>query len=275
MPDPAFTFERAKQFALEHRIRISAGTAVLAAVLILSTPDASTPWFVFLLPIVIGALIPLLSHEGTTLEINGWREFYAQQLAVAEERGGNIARYFLRPLFTGSLKLYESTEGLADQNVRAGVRLAFLALFWTVMVTGFVLVMWVIVAFMILVAAIAIASWFMSDGRRGSSREEGPSRRPDIWNRPIRRPGFFSKDIVHVDEKGGMHRPQGLTGTKVGRIDEEGKVYDASFIEQRLGRIDDDGVVYEGSGWSESRVGKLDQEGRLVDVSFIGEEVKK
>ena len=269
MPDVAVSIERARDFAREHRVRLCAGGVAVLWLLILAfaPPGYRQLWLLLLLPLVIGATVPLAASSETTAAINGWRAFFERRLSAAQGKDGKIAQYFLRPLFAGTLRLWSATESLSDEHVRAGLRLAGLLFFWAVMLALFLLAIYIVVVIVVMIAIIALIGWFLSQNSSDSEPlRTGPGRR--LREKTVRTSDFFSKDVVRVDEDGKMRAPT-FAGEEVGSIDDDGTIYDASFFPERIGRIDEDGKIYSGrDGWSETEVGEIDEDGRVTEGTF-------
>src|ERR1035437_8407162 len=117
------TLDRARAFVHEHGVRVGAGAAIVAAVvMILEAPSNNqTVWLLVLGPLIVGACVPLASQDPFSNSINGWERHFDRSLSKARDREGKFARYFLRPLHAGSLKLWSLSEPIQNVHIQSGV----------------------------------------------------------------------------------------------------------------------------------------------------------
>ena len=276
--DPgAATAERIVTFLTTHRVRLIAAGVILVSVAVALWNGESVLWLL-LLPIIIGASIPLASVNKNSDGIDAWRSFFARSLARAQQKKGAFAKYFQRPLHAGSLTLWVKTDPIADSHVRAGVRLGIVCYLWAVMALALVVAIYLIVGIVIVIAILAIISWFMSlNDSSSSTRDEG--RAPRVPLRGVMHKGsswLNEERASRVEADGTMYEGSGpFSETRVGRVDENGTIYSgaSTFSDTKAGRVDDDGVIYDGaSAFSEKRVGRVDKDGNVYDGTSVLDE---
>jgi hypothetical protein len=117
---------------------------------------------------MLGACIPVASQDSLSRSINGWEQYFDRSLSKAQGREGKFARYFLRPLHAGSLKLWKVSQPISNEHVRAGTRLAATAYFWAAMLFALVIAVYVIVGIVILMIVLAVIGWYLNRNERSS-----------------------------------------------------------------------------------------------------------
>lgn len=256
--------ERIKAFLNQHGVRLAAAAVVLAALYLLAraSPGAGA-WSLLLWgPILAGAAVPLLSLPSCSDPVNDWRSYFVDGMAKARQKEGKYSRYFLRPLHAGSLLLWNRSEFIRDEHIRAGVRVAGICYFWGVMIFGLILVAYVIIAVVVLMIVLAIVAWFMehSDSGTRTYKRSSSSPRPPI---PVK--GVLQKGTNWLNEQ------------RAGRVDDKGNIYEGSniFTERKVGRVDEDGRIYQGTNvLNEGRVGRMDESGNVHSGSNVLNEKK-
>jgi hypothetical protein len=250
--DPT-AIHRGRAFFQQHGVRLGAAGVILAAgaIIMRAASADQTLWLLFLGPLILGACIPLASQESLSASINAWEQYFKRTLSKAQGREGKFARYFLRPLHAGSLKLWSVSKPIQNVHLRSGTRLAALAYFWAVMLFALVAAVYLIVAIVILIVVLAIIGWFLN--------KDEPSR------------GGGSYILTRM--KGTLHKGSStLTQQRAGRVGEQGNVYKGSSVltEQRVGRVDKDGNVLEGGNvFTEAKVGRIDESGKILEGASV------
>lgn len=166
----ANTREQIVMFLREHQTQLLAGVVALGIVGFVWKADAGSQTLVFwiALPLLVGALLPIVSSAEVTGKVEGWEQSFENAFQKASRKDGKFARYFQRPLFRGSSYLWRITQPLPNSHVRAGVRMALALYFWLTMIALLFVAAYVIIAVVVLIVILAIVGWILSlqDGRR-------------------------------------------------------------------------------------------------------------
>jgi hypothetical protein len=256
-----------RDFAVTHRVRLFAGATIVIALAtcLASAPGYQAVMWMLLGPVMAGGVVALASQVDWSEQINDCQTSFEQGLAKAEGKTGKYSRFFLTPLYRGSLWLWRATDGIGDAHVKAALRVGGIAYFWSVMIVVLVLAVWLIVGLMIAVFALAIVSWFMG-GRRIVTSAASDFVVKGVGTRIHK--GVFGPTDTRIDKKGDILKGRGvLSEERVGHIDEDGTITDAGLLGgQKTGRIDTDGNVYKSTGFgSEEWTGRIDETGNIVD----------
>jgi hypothetical protein len=270
--------------------RVVAGVVLVAAITaVIVAPDRVLA-AVLLAPVILGALAPLGRWTDGTDRVNGLSGYLEQGLAKATEGPGKFKRYFLRPLFAGTLWIWSRTAPVTDSHLRAGLRVALSLVFGALMLATLAIVGYVL---LIVVVALAMAAFvikllfeFLSDslgGNRSSSSQDG---RDDEEMRPepavvglrgsrVVQEGFFvdTPTGAAINSEGQIVSEGFFVDTPTGRrIDEEGRLVDEGlFFDTPTGiRLQEDGRIVEEGLFVDTPTGKrIDEEGRLVEEGLF------
>lgn len=270
--------------------RVAAGTVVLAAISGAILAPARGLVAAFLAPVLLGALFPLGRWTDGTDRVNGLERYLEGCLARAKAGTGKLGRYFLRPLFTGTLGIWKITAPVSDSHVRAGLRVTLTLFFGALMlvalaIVGYLLLM-IVIAVAMLVFTLKLMLEFLSDtlsgkpsgSSSGSGDEEEHRRQPPILGprgtRVVQEGVFVDTPTgTAINGDGQIVREGFFVDTPTGqRIDEDGRLVDEGFfVDTPTGiRIREDGrVVEEGFFVDTSTKRRIDEDGRLVDEGFV------
>jgi hypothetical protein len=149
------------QFLAEHRIRLVAGALILITLVVIWRADGSVQlmYMLLALPLMVGAIVPLLSLPGPTARIESCEAIFELGLSRARRKDGKFAKYFQRPLYSGSRALWKGTALVKDRHIRAGLCLAVALYFWAVMIVLLVVAVYIVLA---VIVAIALVGWVLS-----------------------------------------------------------------------------------------------------------------
>lgn len=187
------TGEAAASFLRMHAVRLSSGAALVGILLFLFLGVDATQQgvlFVLLAPLLVGVAVSAISADGMTDWINNWEQTFRSKRDKAREKEGKFARFFRRPFWGGSLKLWTATDGLSSAHVRAGLRMAVALYFWAVMIFLLAITAYITVAIVVLIFMVAIAykiyEFSQTGGRTtvrydNSGRTLGTSRQTTDW----------------------------------------------------------------------------------------------
>jgi len=166
--------DRFRLFFQAHGLRVGAAAVVIAALLIVAAAPATSQggWLAFFSPLIVGALAVVASHDPLTAGIDGWRQFFEQRLEKAQAGSGKFSQYFLRPLFSGSVSVWKTSDAIPDPHLRGGVRLSVVTYFWALMLFALAVAVYVALVIVMVVVALLIIAWMLSraTGGAGESR---------------------------------------------------------------------------------------------------------
>lgn len=270
--------------------RVVAGAVLLAAVTAVAVAPDRALAAVLLVPIILGALAPLGRWTEGTDRVNGLSVRLERSLARAREGPGKFKRYFLRPLFVGTLWIWSRTAPVTDSHVRAGLRVTLGLVFGGLMLAALVVAGYV---FLIVVIALAMAAFalkflgeFLSDSLSGKLNASSRDDRDDEEMRPepavvglrgsrlVREGLFVDTPTGTAINSDGQIVTEGLfADTPTGRrIDEDGRLIDEGlFVDMPTGiRVQEDGRIVKEGLFVDTPTGKrIDEEGRMVDEGIF------
>ncbi len=126
-----------------------AGLGIIVAIVIyaaVTDPNVAFAAILFGLPVVIGAVVMLISSDQLTTKTEEWQTGFQQKLAFARTADGKFQRWFKRPLYGGFIGLWKLTQSIKLRHVRAALRLTGLLYFAGIMIYLLVTVVYIIVA---------------------------------------------------------------------------------------------------------------------------------
>lgn len=214
--EPGTAIDRVRIFFRKHGVRISGAAVVMvAAAILIGAPSSHLAvWLVFLVPLMVGACIPLASRDAVSAAINGWGGYFDRGLNRAQGREGKFSRYFSRPLHWGSLKLWSVSERIQNGHIRAGVRLGAIVYFWAAILLALamlvIMAVYVIVLVVVLIVGFAIVGGSLSQGQHSGGRSYSPKR--SVMS-------FFSRECGNCGSKehATSDCPHGFFSSKCGR----------------------------------------------------------
>jgi hypothetical protein len=165
--------------------QLLAGAWVLGSIVLEWLSTSPGAWALLLAPTWIGVILPLIRSSNLTFRVERWEERLVVGYARATGKTGKFARYFTKPLYGGSLFIWRKTQPVGDAHLRAGIRVAALLYFATLMISLMVFVGYIIIAIVVGIAIILFAIWALSRGltenlereSRGSSHYGGDLQR--------------------------------------------------------------------------------------------------
>ncbi len=271
-------------------VRVVAGVVMVAAITAVLLAPHRGLVAAFLAPVLFGALLPLGRWTDGTDRVNGLERDLEAGLAKAKAGTGKLKKYFLRPLFTGTLGIWKATAPIADSHVRAGLRVTLALFFGALMLAALAMVGYVLLVLVIAVAMLVftlkLAFEFLSDTLSGKSsasssgsenEEELRPRPPILGPRGTRvvQEGLFvdTPTGTAINGEGQIVREGLFVDTPTGkRIDEDGRLVDEGlFVDTPTGvRIREDGrIVTEGFFVDTPTGQRIDEDGRLVDEGLF------
>ena len=174
---------------------------------------------IFLLPIAIGALVPLFNVPKWDALIEGIDTHLHARRQAASGKTGKFARLFSQPLWAGSVFVHGTAKSIPLDNVRAAVRLTLLLYYFGIFLSIAGFIAYISIAILIAIAVLLFVLWLglriMSggplwepNGGRGGGGGGGDDERshPGIsaTGKTRQKDGFLGMDphLVHEDEHG-------------------------------------------------------------------------
>lgn len=227
------------------------------------------PILLLCLPMILGACVFLFKIKKVVSweeSFNGW---VANKRIANGEKTGFVSRWFFRPLLWGLAKIMTSTEQMQDEYVRSAVRTAaYVYILYFACMVAYISVA-VVIAFVIIVLAFWVLSFFLDGGSSESYRTSTVNSRFK-GKRLYNTQGIFNKEKGRVDEQGRVYDTTGIFDKQVGRVDEDGRIFDMKGVfDTQKGRIDSDGNIYDTTGVFDKRVARIDENGSIKDTSGI------
>ena len=140
------------------RICAAALVLVIAVVsYVLKAPDI----LLIVAPLIFGSLLVSISSDRLTTAIDRWEQTFERRGERAAAKEGKFAKYFSRPLWSGSRQIWRKTETIADRHYRAGIRLAAVTYYFGLMIAVLAVVAYVAIAIMIFIAVVLLALWLL------------------------------------------------------------------------------------------------------------------
>jgi hypothetical protein len=159
-------------------VRIGSGVFMLAAIVwIVFSPNPAL-WLLLLGPAIVACIWPLCMHVGMT----GWAEkledWIKQKKAKAGASNGKLAKFFFRPLYSGSLWIWEKAGSVGNSHLRAGVRVGSLLYFGSIMLLIGLTVGYIVIGIVVGLIIIALTLWIFSailSAKSGEHRRRIPT----------------------------------------------------------------------------------------------------
>lgn len=271
-------------------VRIVASVVLLAAITaVIVAPDRALT-AVLLVPIVLGALLPLGRWTEGTDRVNELSGYLDRGLVKAKEGPGKFKRYFLRPLLAGTLWIWSGTAAVTDSHLRAGLRVSLSLVFGASMLAVLAVVGYVL---LIVVIALAMAAFvlkllfeFLSDSLSGklSASSQGGRDDEEMRHEPavvglrgsrVVQEGLFvdAPSGTAINRDGQIVSEGFFVDTPTGRrIDEQGRLVDEGFFldTPTAIRLQEDGRIVKEGFFVDTPTGeRIDEEGRLVDEGLF------
>lgn len=279
-----------------HSVGVRVGAAVVLAGALAAAWFLRSPGLVLYLivPIVIGALPVVLQHGGTTAWLNGREVVWARQSAIAGGKTDWFSRLVARPVRACRALVWRSTKGIADEHVRAGLRVTLALSISLCALTIAAAVAWVILMAVILVAVLVLVLWIALKALSSGSGPTGDRQRdkrplseflaqgtsaPVVGPRGTRlvNEGVFGDTPagVRIDKDGRILKEGVLGDLPSGyRLDEEGRLMkEGLFGDTPAGsRLGADGRVLDEGAFGDSPSGvRVDEEGRILEEGVFGD----
>jgi len=181
--------------------RIVGGVTLIVILALAYFLSAGSAVLLFLLPILVGAVLPVLSLDPVTNKVESLELWIQRRRDKVRGKEGKFARFFSRPLYAGCLWIYRITEKIREPHLRAGARIATLLYFVWIMIALLMTVVYVVVAlvFVALIFWLISAIWGSSDRGRSSTGGMAWSR---IKTSRVREGVVGDNYVEHYDEKG-------------------------------------------------------------------------
>jgi len=180
------------------------GGAILAAIAIyvlVAGAAVALPSIFLLLPLMIGAVIMLISSDEVTGKTESWSESHEQGLDSARSSTGTFARWFKRPLYGGFALLWKATRNVDYRHVRAALRVTGLLYFAGLMIYLLIMAVYIVLALLF----VGVILWIVIKVA-GSNNNKVPttSGLPFLGRsgRSVRREGLTGPYVEHYDEDG-------------------------------------------------------------------------
>lgn len=187
--------------------RICAGVTLASVILVLYEFNVLGIYF---LPIALGALVPLLNLHDSIVAIENWDAFLRRRRDLALTKNGKFAKFFSRPLWSGSLGVFRMANKVPQKGLRAGIRVTLLTYYFGIFLSVACFVAYISIAIVIGIAVLLLMLWVLGMVLGGSSTG-GPDRPSSAEGgvlNPIRTSrkseGFMGMDphVDHYDDHG-------------------------------------------------------------------------
>jgi hypothetical protein len=178
---------------------------------VLKAPDI----LLILAPLILGSLLVSICSDGLTTAIDRWEQTFERRGERAAAKEGKFAKYFARPLWSGSRLIWRRTENIADRHFRAGIRLAAVTCYFGLIVPALALVAYLAITIIIYFAVMLLVLWLLAKYlRRDEDDGSHPAYIPPVTAipRPLTtRPfgatsqkveGMLESRVEHYDDKG-------------------------------------------------------------------------
>jgi len=276
----------AARFVLEHRVRLSAGLVVVACAVFIGVAPFTyrAIWIVCVAPVLVGALITVLSFKRLSSWINELSETFSTGAEKARAGSSDTDKYIRRPFHVTGSAVWSGSAFVRQAHVMAGLR-ATATIYVSMVVlalVGALAAAWLFaVAFMLTVKAIL---WIASDDEsREKRKQEADAMTEAAVSHPVpgrfyRGPGWPCEELAgRVDSEGNIYRGSSwLSEERIGRIGSDGTIYRGTSLldEAVAGRIDSNGIIHKGSDWfTQERVGRVRDDGTVLrGTSWLDEE---
>jgi len=270
------------RFAARHYVRLGAGLVVLACAIFMGVSPFMyrAIWIVCLAPLLVGAVIALISSGRASNWINGLAGFFASGVEKARAGRSETDRYIKKPFFATGSALWKASDVVGQPHLMAALRstaaiyvaMAVLALFAALVGAWLFAVAFVL--------AVKVALWIISSD--DSKEEREPTTSDAVSYRARGRyyhgSSWLSEELAgRVDNEGNIYRGSSwINEERIGRIASDGTIYRGTSLlnEGVVGRIDSDGTIHRGSNWfTQERSGRILDDGTVMrGRSWLDEE---
>ena len=248
-------------FFRQHGLQVAAGLVLVGGSVVIGIAAGHRLlWLVLLGPMMVGACVPLVSLARWTDKINGWGAWFAAAADKVRDRDTQLAKYFQRPLYKGSLAVWRFSEPVSHQHLKAGMRLAALTYTLAALVFLLCVAIYVMLVVIAIVLLLLVVLWFM--GNKDEEEERTTTSQQVFTSQETADPIDLVAPVRGDYYKGTNWFNEELAG----RVDADGNIYKGTnwLNEEKIGRVDADGNVYKGTGWlNEEKVGRIDADGNL------------
>ncbi len=184
----------------------------------------SGPLGLLLLPIAIGALVPLINLPNWIAKVEGLDSFLVSRRELAKGKSGKFARFFSAPLWSGSVVVHGITQRIPLENVRAATRLTLLIYYFGAFLAVAGFVAYISIAILIFIGIVILVLWIVFKVWLGDSSDSGAEKASGSWARlsssgtTRHREGFMGLDphVEYFDDKGNKvwegRQKEGLLG---------------------------------------------------------------
>ncbi|MBM4305250.1 MAG: hypothetical protein FJ123_00800 [Deltaproteobacteria bacterium] len=219
---------------------------------------------IYFIPLIIGAAIGSVTYWGKTNSfVNGINKFDAwvmnKWMVLKEEEGkGKIKRYWAVPILwivNGIIKL---SENIKNEAVRCGAKTsAYLYLIGIIAIITFYAVVIVLVIIFLIIALWVTA---LILGWSGRERVKVPTQ---TYVESVKQDRLL--EDIFLFSKTEFEKLKDKFENRVGRVDNDGKIYSNDIFPVQIGLIDSDGTVYNTEKMFREKVGRIDEDGRVHD----------
>jgi len=248
------------------------GACLLAlAIVIFSYLLDSMSFALFFSPLFLGCLVVASGWEKSIKLIHGWKTTFEARLQRATVRQGKFAKYISRPFWAGSRGIWNQTERIHRDDVRAAVRLAAAIYYFGFMILALVLFGYAALMIIIVIAMIVFSLWALGKYLGWDSPNGDSSSSPLYPVTSSRVEGLTGTRIEHYDEQrrkiGESLEREGILENYIEHIDRDGQKVGEShtregMLEDYIERTDSDGKKI---GETREREGLLDDYSEHTD----------
>jgi len=263
-------------FIRTHRVRLGASLVLCLDLIAAAVWRDSFFTLLWLTPVLIGCLFPLLGVVQLSGMVNGWEQRFDRLRSRAQGSNGKFSRYFLRPLSTGSLWLWKQTTPIWNPDLRAGLRLTAAIYLWGGMAIALATVIYVMIIVVLAILFILLMLWIASLVLSGSGSSSGGGHK---WKERLSGTRIIDEGVLFdtstgmkVNEDGRLMKENFLFDQPTGiKINDEGQIVREGFLyDDPTGiRLNEDGQVMK-EGFFDAPTGmKIDDQGQVVEEGIV------
>jgi hypothetical protein len=135
--------------------------ALMLVIAVLSYVMKAPDTLLILAPLILGSLLVSICSDGLTTAIDRWEQTFERRGERAAAKEGKFAKYFSRPLWSGSRLIWRKTETIADRHFRAGIRLAAVTYYFGLVIPALALVAYFATVIIIYFAVMLLGLWLL------------------------------------------------------------------------------------------------------------------